>query len=361
MITFFAPCSSHIGYGVHSYNLMYEFSKLEKIALIPPFGKVSQSSPLIDEWLDNARDFSEASPSIMIFQHQFMNQFCGTPRIGFPVFELEEFSAKDINTLKNLDYILQPSHWGKSVLNKLGFDNVYVVPEGFNPRIFQKERSIEYKLELIKRGRIEFVHVGKYEERKGTKDILRCFVKAFKDSKQVITLKAHVYNPFNDWILKVNKLLGDLGMKRDGYTWRLNNLVIQTFDRPIGDVSRLYKEADFGIWLSKAEGWNLPLLECLACKTPAITTCNTGMTEYLKDYPKELLLEKGELEFVKDNQWYDDKANAKWFQVDLESVVDKLKDVERNPEKYLRLEYDVKDFTWENSAKTLMTTLKDIT
>lgn len=73
----------------------------------------------------------------------------------------------------------------------------------------------------------------------------------------------------------------------------------------------LYNNATFGVFLSDAEGWNRPLMECLASGTPSICSNVTGHTEYLDDYPEILKVNptdknsahKGDICY-QDDVWY---------------------------------------------------------
>ena len=53
----------------------------------------------------------------------------------------------------------------------------------------------------------------------------------------------------------------------------------------IESLAPLYAVADCGIFPSRAEGWGLPIFECLASGVPVIAGSWTGQSEYLKDYP----------------------------------------------------------------------------
>ena len=108
--------------------------------------------------------------------------------------------------------------------------------------------------------------------------------------------------------------------------------------------------------MSKAEGWNLPLMECITCGTPAITTDWTGMSEYLQYYPSELKVRKDRDELANDNYWF--KGNRGTWQIpDINYLKSILSQVKNSLEKYLRLSdkcvNSVKQFTWKNSALKL--------
>lgn len=369
MVNFFAPINQ-LGIGVHAYNLIREYSKYDKVSLIPPFGNVTAIDEEVEKWLSN--DFDKDSPSIMIFQPQFMTQFCGSPRIGYPIFETTEFTRKEMNALKSLDYILVTSRWAEEILNDKGLKNIAIVHEGYNPLVYYPDYSKAYKLDRIEKNGVTFVTVGKLEERKGTFDIFLCFNKAFSGCDKKVNLIAHVANAFNvKWFFKVAAFLYSLGFEKEdggaGFTYFKKDkmkIIIPLGNIQSGkDMADFYRRADFGIYLSKAEGWGLPLMETLACGVPCVTTNWTGQSEYLKRYPASLIVEKGSEETANDGVWFKgDKG--RWRKPDLESAIKILKNIYNDPTKWLDMEIDclecVKPFIWENSAIQLKTVLREV-
>ena len=343
MINFFAPINN-LGYGVHSYNLIKAFDKVSKepVCLIPPYGQVTWKDKYVKKWLNNQDVIDSEDPGIMIFNEGFLSQFCGKPRIGFPVFELTKFSKRDIAMMETCDHLLTPSYWGKKVLTDNGFRSIYVVPEGVDPEIFYPDYDLDYKLHRIKENGITFVTVGKWELRKGSQDILSAFNAAFANSDQKITLLAHMGNLFDsNWLDKIIQHLTSLDFDKGPHIFRavggyfkLNkgNLEIKICNTTLPthqDMANLYRSADFGIWLSRAEGWNLPLLECIACGTPALTTSWTGMSEYLWGYPTELKIEKGIKMLADDGIWFKGDRGL-WEVPDPDVVTNRLKCIVEN-------------------------------
>lgn len=366
MLNFFAPINN-LGYGIHSYNLIKAYYRYvsKDISLTPVNGEYR----VIDDFvttIDSNRDkITKEDKSIMIFHASELHRFYGKERIGFPVFELEKFLPREISILKTLDKILVTSKWAKEVIEKNIIDSiptVHIVNEGFDPEIFYKTKSIEEKLFLIEQEGISFVHVGKYEKRKNTLNILMVFFELFKDYQKNVTLTCHLYNPFVNKLFDfIEEEMKKLGMKIIGDKFIYNKLTIIIPRKNFSttkEISELYKKATFGIWLSCAEGWNLPLMECLACGTPALTTNVTAMSEYITDkYPEYLTIKNYEEQTAFDNFFFKN-PDKNWLQPDLEEAKQKIKLMVQEPEKYLR-EYEnnyydfIKKFTWANAAYQL--------
>jgi glycosyltransferase involved in cell wall biosynthesis len=52
-----------------------------------------------------------------------------------------------------------------------------------------------------------------------------------------------------------------------------------------GALAPLYRGADFGIYVSRHEGFGLPPVECLACGTPVVVSAGLGLDDGWSDYP----------------------------------------------------------------------------
>lgn len=353
MLNFFAPINN-LGYGVFSHGLIKAYDRYvsQDIALFPvPQADFMDDS--IQRWMANGTRFSKSDPSIMIFQAPWLNRFVGKPMIGFPIFELDIVPDYDLSILKGLDVALQPSEWGKKVLLDHGVRQVHVVPGGYDPEVFQPRIAQEQKLARIQQNGVTFVHVGKFEVRKSSEEILHCFVRAAKTCNDKVNLVFHVCNPFDSqWFQKVEKILKDYDFTQAGTQFSHGLIrVIVPQGRFASDPSKLYETADFGIWASKAEGWNLPLLECLACGTPCLTTDNTAQADFIRKgiYPSELVL--------KSRQKEPTRLGGMFWPLDHEELIFKIKTLIQDPEKNLPLSEkcfeSVKPFTWENAARKL--------
>lgn len=371
MLTFYAPMN-FLGYGIHSYNLIkaYEDKFKEEIAVVPPFGNVYRNDDRTKKWLENRKKITSKEPSIMIFHEEFMFQFAGKPRIGFPVFETEIFSDIALAAMKSVDYLLTTSSWGATILESHGFENVYIVPEGYDPDMFYPDTNIEQRKIRIEKKGITFCHVGKWEARKGSRDILKAFTKAFSQKSERITFLLHMVNPLNaNWETEFNQTLSELGYELGNINNEISmytkgSLTIYETRKPIPSVASIYNNADFGIWLSRAEGWNLPLLECLACGTPALTTTWTGMSEYLQKYPDILSIRTGKREIANDGKYFRGNKGT-WVVPDLDEVIEKLQYIGNNPIEILDATMgdiinNTLSFTWQHSATALDFALSNI-
>lgn len=366
-INFFAPINN-LGYGIHSYNTMRAMDALgHELVLIPPFGQTAYADQHIETWFGRRVEFSSKNPSIMIFHEEYLAQFSGQPRIGFPVFETERFNPVQIQMMKDCDYLFTPSEWARHVLILNGAchsSRIFVVPEGFDPDIFRvREKSISEESGEP----FTFVHVGKFEDRKGTLQIVQAFFDALENERARLVL--HVHNPFIQSYDGLNRIIQKLGFisTNAGETWRRLGLSIH-ITQPVQLHSQMpgfYQQADFGLFASRAEGWCLPLLEMLASGIPCIAPSWTGPSEYMASAPSHRYhITAGKKERVSGQflqgergEWQvpHDADMVNWIR----SAYDGGREYRKSSEWKAATEH-YRSFTWQSAAQKMDSALKEI-
>ena len=364
MLNFFAPINN-LGMGVHSLNLIraYEDLGMMEVCLIPPFGGVTFQDDRISRWLRNRERFSRNDPSLMIFDIPFFANFSGKPKIGMAVFETDGVTAIQKAALRSCDILLTPSQWGRNVLEAAGF-TASIVPEGIDPSIFHPDSNTKLRREPV------FFHIGKFEERKGTLSVIRCFARALEEKEAWLLI--HVRNPFlPDWRSRLEDYLISLGFKTldliDFSRRGLNIRLVSEQEIPVNEIARLYRNVDCGIFPSKGEGFGLPILECLASGTPVIAGRWSAMADYLPDnYPAELILKNSTIQKAEDGQWYHGDRGD-WFVPDEEEIVEKIRYVYENArtlkesESWRDFVHEIaEEWTWANAAKKLDMVLETV-
>ena len=360
MVNFFGPANT-LGTGIHCYNLAKAYEDLgNEVCLIPPMGQVRFEDENVRRWLKNREKFDKSNPSLMIFDIHWLAQFCGTPRIGFAVFETDGFTPIQKAAMRSCDSLLVPSEWGKSVLRDNGLE-ASVVPEGFSPT--------EFTLDLLPRGPEEIfriVHVGKFEERKGTIQAIRCFFRALE--REDAELVMHCENPFltGSGFEQVTQELRKLGFEPAGFQSGRQPSVFKRMGLRVvlsghtESIAHLYRSADVGIFPSKGEGWGLPIMECVASGTPVIAGKWTGQSEFLRDdYPENLTIQAPRKEMANDGTWYFGDRGS-WNAPRDEELVEIIRWAFENarPLKsspgWADIVLDIRrDFTWRRAAEKL--------
>ena len=359
MINFQAPINS-LGYGVAGYNIFKEIIKIHPSAALYPISTPEFTDEYIEKGLKNRLYGGNiyippfpllGFPSVKMWhQNDVHTQIGKGEHIGFPIFELTEFSEEEKLSMSHCDTLFVCSQWAKEILIEQGFCPVHVVPLGVDTEIF--------KPHLGSRDATIFFNCGKWEVRKGHDILIECFNAAF-EPRDNVELWMMCDNPFigqmNDqWkSLYKNSKLGD----------KIKFIPRQNTHE---DVYNVMKQADCGVFPARAEGWNLELLEMMACGKDVIATNYSAHTEFCnKD--NCYLVDIDELERAHDGvffsgeygEWARINDSAKSQLIEHMRTVHGVKGQYTNhmPDEVARNWSGVKTankFTWENSAKELL-------
>jgi glycosyltransferase involved in cell wall biosynthesis len=360
-INYIAPVNS-LGYGVLGLNLLKAFLENDvEVAYFPVAGNQSlEVEPCdvetIKSVIKNQETFDVNAHSLRVW-HQFdmaMHVGRGT-HAGFPIFELDTFTSREIHHLKSLDHIFVTSQWAKDIIYFNGIKvPTTVAPLGVNTNIFKPLAMKDY-LANYNKNKTVFLNIGKWEIRKGHDVLCEAFNKAFLPTDDV-ELWMMNHNPFlneeqdKNWKgMYKNSPLGDKVKLLDR---------VQTHK----EVADIMRQADCGVFPARAEGWNLELLECMACGCDVIATNYSAHTEFCNENNCHLI-EIDEDELAYDGIWFHEQGS--WAALN-ESQIDQLAIHMRNV-------YEAKKqgkqsinmpgvetasgLSWSNTAKTIMTTL----
>jgi glycosyltransferase involved in cell wall biosynthesis len=293
-INVIAPINQ-LGYGICSLNIVKELSKDSQVSLFvigQPQVTNQLDADIISKCIQNSHFFDYKSPSIKIWHQHDMAQSVGSgKRIGFPIFELDTFTELEQHQLSSLDSIFVCSEWAKGVvLNNIKFspDNIHVIPLGVDMSIFEPHAS--------NNNTTKFFNCGKWEIRKGHDVLVDWFNDAFTKDDNV-ELYMMCSNPFltereeQEWINLYKK--SKLGSK----------IVIIPRQQTQLEVYNIMKNMDVGIFPSRAEGWNLELLEIMSCGKTVITTNYSAHTEFCNN-KNSFLIDVPEIEKAFDGKWF---------------------------------------------------------
>ena len=176
-----------------------------------------------------------------------------------------------------------PSAWGKQMLCNAGVlaGKIDVVPEGVDPYLYHPY----FRAAHARTPPYKFLTIGKYEERKGHKELLRAFRQAFDNDPRVqLVCKADYFHP----------QLEVYHAKKDAFLALVESLGLTNVDcvwgtADLGSLLLLYTNCDAFVYPTKAEGWGLPLIDAIACGLPVITTNHSGHTEFIRHLSSSLI------------------------------------------------------------------------
>ena len=259
--------------------------------------------------------------------------------VGYNVWETTEYPQSFFNLIHKYDQFWVPTKWQKDNLVKQGYpqDKVKIVPEGIDPEVFKP---------AVKKpaDKFRFILFGKWEYRKSTQEILSCFLEVFKHSDDV-ELIASIDNDYKvEMGQTIKKKLKDLGLEND-------KIKLLHFP-PASEYIDHLQQGDVFISCARSEGWNLPLIEAMACGIPSIYSNWGAQLEFAEGRGVPVKI-KGEVLAINDDgsilignycepDWEDFKRVLSHSYFNHKALKEKaLKDSEE-----IR-----KIFTWENAAK----------
>ena len=124
------------------------------------------------------------------------------------------------------------------------------------------------------------------------------------------------------------------------------------------DLRTFYSQTDIGLFPNRCEGGtNLVLMEYMACAKPVIASYNSGHKDILNKDNSLLLNEMNEEKIYNGSQLW-----ADWQEPSLEEIIYQLEFAYHNREtirqKGKTAGEFMKNFTWTDTAKSLVETLK---
>ena len=211
--------------------------------------------------------------------HYYYSSYKG-PKIAYNVWESTLQPEHFFNKLKEYDQIWVPTKWQAecTIAQGMPADKVKVVPEGIDTSIFFPEPTNDYS-----DGRFKFVVFGRWEYRKSTKEIIETFLKEFNPDEPV-DLIISVDNSFSgDGLETTENRLKHYGLED-------SRIKIVNFPSREDYIDYL-KNGHVFLSCARSEGWNLPLIEAMACGTPSIYSACSGQMEFAegKGLPVKIL------------------------------------------------------------------------
>ncbi len=189
--------------------------------------------------------------------------------------------------------------------------------------------------------------MGKWEVRKGHNELCDAFSKAFsKDDDVELWMLNH--NPFighENELWKRKYISSPMGHK----------IKILPRVNTQAELKSIFNRVDCGVFPSHAEGWNLEILELMACGANIIATDYSGHTEFLtKD--NALLLDVNGIEVANDGKWFN--GQGQWATFDVDQLVEAMKTIHDQKQSgqllsEAELAVTVEKYSWGNTVKCI--------
>ena len=290
--------------------------------------------------------------------HLFYDNYIG-PKIAYNVWESTRQPETFFNQLLKFDEIWVPSEWQRECTIEQGADpnKVKVVPEGVDVHTFYPE-TVE-PLEEYHDGRFKFLLMGRWDYRKSTKEIIETFLKTFSPEEPI------------DLVVSVDNMWGE---EMDGFktteerleNYGLTDPRIKIIHFPAReDYIKYLKTGHVFVSCARSEGWNLPLIEAMACGTPSIYSECCAQMEFTKGkgLPVKIVGEKPANE-NNYGRYTMSELPGNYYEPDFDDLGKQMWNVVNNYQYYKQKALEEseiirKDFNWERVAEIGIETLND--
>jgi autotransporter strand-loop-strand O-heptosyltransferase len=357
--SFFTKLNNHIPVRIRNFTWIDKFDHLDSIheQLVieqtwkePPwkFGK-----PFLKHPLDKILNIVLMETNHFYYYHEY-----DEPVIGYNVWEStrqpEDFFKQWLKFLQ----LWVPTKWQRDCTIEQGCppDRVKIVPEGVDGSVFFPSRP-ELKLKEYNDNRFKFLVFGRWDYRKSTEEIIRTFLNTFKQNEPV-DLILSVDNPFPADGLKSTE------ERLKKFRFIDKRLKILHFPNRQEYVSHL-KSGHCFISCARAEGWNLPLSEAIACGIPTIAS-NYGAQLDFAEGISHLVNIKEHLRSKQVFMQNDNDLSGTYAEPDFEHLSYVMRDVFENYKTYkikalADSEIIRNKFSWENAVDIALSHIREIT
>ena len=286
--------------------------------------------------------------------HYFYDSYKG-PKIAYNVWESTLQPEGFFNKLLEYDQLWFPSKWQAECTIKQGADpnKVKVVPEGVDTNTFYPEDP-QTVLDYVD-GRFKFIIFGRWDYRKSTKEMIETFLKEFKPDEPV-DLIVSIDNPFSGDNFKTTE------ERLEHYGFTDKRIKLKHFPSR-EDYITYMKNGHVFLSCARSEGWNLPLIEAMACGTPAIYSACCAQMEFAegKGLPVKIL---GERPALDANYNHFNTVVGNYYEPDFEDLARVMRDAYENYVDHKKRALEEaklihRDFNWEHIGKIGAETLQD--
>jgi glycosyltransferase involved in cell wall biosynthesis len=347
---------SLLGFGTHFAGLCDQLKRFSFLSTL--FEEYDFSFPQRPAQLvRNARP-----DDINIWFSGFMRpELCETQgrNVVWAIFEHDKLAPDYLSVLNQAELIWTPSAWARDILlsHGLPISKVAIVPEGVDTEIFHPHCRL--RTETQSPGQFRFLMLGKFEERKGYRQLLDAFLQAFgKNPKIELFIKGDYY---------VDEQRKDAMLLDFVRSYDAPNIRLLSGAASPEDLFVIYNMADAFVFPSRAEGWGLPLLEAMATGLPAITTNYSGQTEFLSQVEGLFLPVNYSLVPIADEEFHRMVLGhngdwGQWAEADVDDLAIKMQEMVRDYGKWRHRGLEASRilrsrFSWPNAAHVGMESL----
>ena len=289
---------------------------------------------------------AQARVGVVYGQGDVFDRNQGRYKVGYTMLEVDGFPAEWVRQANRMDEVWVPSEFNRQSFLRSGLKRpVHVVPLGvdtnhFHPGIHAYPNPL---------GEFVFLSLFEWGERKEPWLLLKAFNEVFS-ANEPVRLLCKVIN--RDPSVRIKEEIRRLRLKSSG--GKISYLFNLEF--PQYQLGSLYRSADCFVTISRGEGWDMPLMEAMACGLPAIATDWGAHTEFLHQDIAYPLRVRRTVPAVAKCPYY---AGFSWADPDPEHLRHLLREVYEDREEARRrgeaaAHEMAQKWTWQNAASKIV-------
>ena len=352
-LTIRAPLNTQLGYGHAGWNIVKTLYNLRHGVCLFPLGSSYHLSPeelpLLEAIHTGSINYLDHQNPCLLIWHEFalFSQFtCKGKYVAYSFFEVNQLDPLRQQNMNYCDEILVASNWAKEVVESNGVGTpVSVVPLGVDTEVFKPRQS-------VKDGPYKFFTIGKIEQRKCTDILSDIFAAAF-DSTDEVEFHIICDSPLPQIKQQMPAIKEKFRNSKLGDKIFLHNNV--PYDQ---DLVAFIQQMDCGVFLTRAEGFGLPILQSMACGKPVITTDYSAQMEFCTTENAKLV-NITEFEPAIDGVWFHGLGTwAKIGNKEIGQCIEYMRDCYKNRPANVAGVETAKKFSWENTCNLCLKSLQ---
>jgi len=260
--------------------------------------------------------------------------------------------------LRDSDLIITPSNWSKNKIAEFGFSDhkIKVIPHGINPEIYypsDADYKIQFKKSLgLDRDSFLFFNMGSMTWNKGIDLIVEAFLILRKKYDHIRLLLKDQSNLYG---IQSQNIISQIMARKPEINQAdyLSSFIVINTNLSLQQLKSIYSCGDCYLSPYRAEGFNLTVLEAMACGTNPIVT-EGGSTDDFCTHPSIGKVKSNKL-LNKDNKLSNRTDKGYYLEPDLESLIYEMekKILSNNSINHDMANLVREQYTWQQVTKKL--------